>query len=373
MIPVQAKFIASLLFISFLWMPVVIMIFSERLDVSMAERRELASFPSIRGDTGNLSQFPVGFESWFNDHFGMREMLVRWHNQVRVEWLGISSNEWVLVGDDKWLYQAGEPHLSDMRNNWPYSLPELGHWSQVLDEKNRWLDDQGIKYLFVVTPNKHVIYPEYLPPSINRVNQVSRTGQLVSSIREFTDVPILDLTAAMFAAKQELRAYHKTDTHWNAWGAYRGYRTIIERVRGWYPDIEPLEYTAADFYHVDRVGGDLADGLAMNEILRESDVRLLDKLPRCARNIGIPEDADEGQMYSNIYATECEGGQHRLLILRDSYAVAMIPYLAETFAHVDYFTASPVSIDTMKELVRVYQPDIIIEQRSSRWLRGPEG
>ncbi len=97
------------------------------------------------------------------------------------------------------------------------------------------------------------------------------------------------------------------------------------------------------------------------------------ELPRCARNVGIPEDADDGVMHENIFSTECELGSYRLLILRDSYAVALIPYLADTFEHVDYFTASPVSFEQMVELVEKYQPDIVIEQRSSRWLRGPEG
>ena len=78
-------------------------------------------------------------------------------------------------------------------------------------------------------------------------------------------------------------------------------------------------------------------------------------------------------MYNNIFATRCETGSGRLLILRDSFAIAMIPYLAETFAHVDYYTASPIPLSAMIELVEEYRPDIVIEQRSSRWLRGPEG
>ena len=362
-----------MVFLSMLWMPLLSMTFSERLDVSIAERRELATFPLITPDSGLLTRFPGQFETWFNDHFGMREGLVRWYNRIRVQWLGVSSSEWVLVGGDGWLYQSGSPHVDDMRNNWPYSDAELEQWAGVLSDKNAWLASQGIRYLFVVTPNKHVVYPEHLPSAINRVRPDSRAEQLTSRLLASTDVPVINLAGEVINAKENLRTHHKTDTHWNAWGAYNGYRAIVSRLRAWFPEISPIEYTASNFKTSERPGGDLADALAMTDIMGETDIIPGDTLPACAQNIGIPQDADEGIMYNNVFATECGTGKKRLLILRDSYAIALIPYLAETFAHVDYFTASPVPLTMMIELVREYKPDIVVEQRSSRWLRGPEG
>ena len=369
----RAKQAISAIFMLLLWTPVLTMLVTERLEVSEAERRDLADFPGLAPGAGLLATFPAGFETWFNDHFGLREGLVRWYNRVRVLWLGVSTSEWVLVGDDRWLYQAGSPHGADMRNNWPYSEAELQHWGQVLSGKQDWLESWGAAYLFVITPNKHLVYPEYLPSSVTPIYPDSRSKQLVTFIQGNTDVPILDLTAALSGAKEELRAYHKTDTHWNAWGAYTGYREIISNLQNRHPGLRPIEFVASDFDVVDRPGGDLADGLAMREILREAHVMLRDRLPQCAINVGIPQDADEDMMYSNVFATSCESGHSRLLILRDSYAMALIPYLAETFAYVDYYTTSPVPLALMVELVREYKPDIVIEQRSSRWLRGPEG
>jgi alginate O-acetyltransferase complex protein AlgJ len=346
---------------------------TERLEVSEAERRELAGFPEVSIGGSLLASFPAKFEDWFNDHFGMREGLVRWYNRIRVQWLGVSTSEWVLVGDDGWLYQAGSLHEADMRNNWPYSESELQQWAAGLGEKANWLDTQGVAYLFVITPNKHLVYPGYLPAAITRVRPDSRADQIMSYVQANTDVPIIDLTRGLVQATEDLRAYHKTDTHWNAWGAYNGYREIISSLQTRFPGLRAIEYTPSDFESEDRPGGDLADGLAMKEILREAHIGLGVELPRCSRNIGIPQGADEGVMYSNVFATECESGRARLLILRDSYAIAMIPYLAETFAHVDYYTQSPVPLARMIELVREYNPDIVIEQRSSRWLRGPDG
>ncbi len=64
----RAKQLITVVFLSMLWMPLLVMIYSERLDVSIAERRELATFPLITPDSGMLTRFPVQFETWFNEN-----------------------------------------------------------------------------------------------------------------------------------------------------------------------------------------------------------------------------------------------------------------------------------------------------------------
>ena len=49
---------------------------------------------------------------------------------------------------------------------------------------------------------------------------------------------------------------------------------MISALRGEHPELNPLEFATTDFISRDRPGGDLADGLAMKEILREGYIML---------------------------------------------------------------------------------------------------
>ena len=60
-------------------------------------------------------------------------------------------------------------------------------------------------------------------------------------------------------------------------------------------------------------------------------------------------------------------------MFRDSYSLAMMPYLSESFGYVYYVPSAPVPLAALQELVQEKRPDVVIEQRASRWLRTPEG
>jgi hypothetical protein len=299
--------------------------------------------------------------------------LVKWYNRLRVGWLRVSPSDWVLVGDRGWLFQGGDPHIRDTRNDWPYSTGELAQWGRVLSAKKDWLAARGIDYLFVVAPNKPVTYPEHLPPAINRVRARSRADQLITHLTTHTDVPVLDLRPVVWQAKSILRTHHKTDTHWNDFGAYQGYRALMQRLLPQNPSAHLVELSPESFVIRDRAGGDLAQNLAMAEFLREPSVELKQPVVSCAVAKGIPADADDRTRNQNAFSTECDRAGGRLLMFRDSYSLAMMPYLSESFTYVHYVPASPVPLSAIEQLAAQHRPDIVIEQRATRWLRSPRG
>lgn len=360
-----------LLFVAVIWLPLVVMLVTPQKKVSELENRRLAEAPEFNADAP--WKIADEFERYFNDHFGFRQDLIYLFRLLEVKVFRVSQAGNVIFGKDGWLFQAGSEQIADIRNNWPYGEAELAEWAQVLSQKHDALRERGIEYLFVVAPNKHLIYPEKLPASMNRVRDESRAEQLIDYLKAHTDVPVLDLRPAMFEAKERLRAYHRTDTHWNAWGAYAGYRALVERLREHLSGLRPVELSPGDFARRETPGWDLARTLSMQDELTEMEIYPAGWQADCAVYEGLPENFTRTDRNQKPFTTRCESGTGRLLMFRDSYSLAMMPFLSETFEYIHYYPASPVPLGGMMDMVDEKKPDIVIEERSTRWLRKPYG
>lgn len=363
--------IMGVLFLGVIWLPLMVMLATPQREVSELENRRLASPPDL--DLGSPHESAAAFERYFNDHFGFREQLIRLFRMLEVKVFQVSRAGNVIFGKDRWLFQAGDRQLADMRNNAPFSNNELAVWANVLKHKHQTLEERGIEYLFVMAPNKHLVYPDKLPRSVNRVSEQSRADQLIAHLTRYTDVPVLDLRPAMFEAKKHLRPYHKTDTHWNDWGAYAGYAAVIEYLRRSFPELSPIRLGPEDFAAREAPGGDLARALSMQDQLTEREIHPGKWTPRCAVHEGLDDESSFAERNNNPFNTRCPDGSRRLLMFRDSYSLAMMPYFSETFEYIHYFPSSPVPLEGMLKVIEEQRPDIVIEERSTRWLHLPFG
>ena len=96
----------------------------------------------------------------------------------------------------------------------------------MLLKKKAWLDERNIDFYVAVAPNKHSIYGEELP--IKKGNKTTKLEQL-KAIFESEALDFIDLSDA-FPDKSEGRLYHKTNTHWNDYGAYWGYKALLSKI-----------------------------------------------------------------------------------------------------------------------------------------------
>jgi len=359
------------LFAVAIWLPLVVMLVTPQRKVSEFENRRLAALPKLNFE--NPRKLAEDFENYLDDHFGFREHLIRLFRILEVKVFHVSQTGQVIFGKDDWLFEAGHRQIADIRNNWPFNKAQLEEWARVLSAKHERLQKEGIVYLFVFAPNKHLIYPEKLPASVNRVSDRSRLYQLVDYLDEHTDVPFLDLRQPLFEAKKQLRPYHRTDTHWNAWGAYVGYSALIEYLQKRFPDLRKVKLSADDFAKRKRPGINLARTISMQDQLTEIEIYPEKWQPTCAIYEGLPEHFTRLDMNNNPFITRCKKGHKRLLMFRDSYSLDMVPYLSETFRYVHYYHKSPVPLKGMLRLIKQDNPDMVIEERSTRWLRKPYG
>ena len=359
----MANAVLTVLFVSIISLPLAANLGGHDGADPEGENRDLASMPHLTASLHGIVSYAEGFGRWFEDHFGFRASLVRWYGESRYFWLGVSPSSAVIKGRDGWLFYADDGGAEDAANESLLGPGELEAWRASLIRTRDWLHRRGIAYVFTIAPDKHVIYPENLPSTLNRVNLMSREDQLEKVCREAA-IPSADLRTAVAAAKPPERIYFKTDTHWNDRGAFVAYRQIIGAVKTQAPLVAEA-WTRDDFVAAEREieGQDLARMIGLMRVLREMDLTLVARRIRHAHVVepaGAPPTAEEGRLVTEIPGSTLP----RAVVFRDSFASRLVPFLSEHFSRAVYLWQNDFDPDVIEK----EHPDVVIQEIVSRHL-----
>ena len=348
------------IFIATLCLPMTGMVLNLDRDAPSGENRTLAAWPQFQWDAASLRALPEQLTRYFEDHFAFRERLVRWQAIVRLHGLGVSPSASVIKGRDGWLFYADDGAMADYAGAVPFTRAELELWRHTLQDISDWLRAQGIAYVFVIAPDKHVIYPEYMPDTI-RPTAISRIDQLVSHLREHSTVRVLDLRPPLFAAKAHERVYHRTDTHWNDRGAFVGYQSIIDALTDDVPALQHPSRNAFEPRVMQSAGLDLAGMLGLTEVLREEDLELVPRHPTA--RILEPRHPNRGLTHARI-VTEAPNRGPRAVVFMDSFGPGLVPFLSEDFSRVVYLWQDNID----PQVVQQESPQVVIQEWVGRAL-----
>jgi hypothetical protein len=254
---------------------------TSRKTIRTFEQRQPAVPPKLNFSLASIEQFPEDLEDYYNDFYGFRNPLIRWHSLIKYFVFDLSPSKSTLIGKKKkWLFY-GESRAVDYYRGVAQLTPEqLEIWKQVLEQRRNWLASQGIAYYFVIAPNKDTIYPELMPQALNKIQQESCFDQLVSYLKATSDIQIIDLREALVNAKTENRVYFLTDTHWNELGAFISYQAIMKTISIRFPNLQSMEFSDIEIRTVKQPGGDLAKFIAMDDLLAEKVPQILPRNPR---------------------------------------------------------------------------------------------
>jgi hypothetical protein len=331
-----------------------------------SEFRTRAPLPTLRLKSDSLRGFPARFESYFNDCFGFRDALIRLLCALRVEMLGVSTSPKVTVGADGWFFSAEPLTGPDRQLVRPFTTDELVRWQRLLENRRDWLARRGIAFVFVVAPDKQAIYPEYLPRSLREQQALrSRLDQLAAHLRANSDVVFIDLRGPLFEAKARERLFDRTDTHWNDRGAYVAYRAILEGTSSVIPGLHPQPRTEFEETREWDIGGDLVRMLDIADWYREEHLGL--KRKSAAKAIST-ETGQPLQSGPSPLATEClDVTWPRAVVLCDSFAIRLAPFLSEHFHRV-VFHWQMVFPTFETAIVERERPNIVIQEMVERKL-----
>lgn len=165
----------------------------------------------------------------------------------------------VLLGKNNWLFYKteldGHPLWDYMGIN-HFTDEELAAIAANLVSMRDGFNALGVDFYVTALPNKEIIYEEYMPDTVARVDEVSRAEQLANYIWDNTDLVYVYPKQALLDAKAEGQIYYQTDTHWNQKGAFVGMQQLMHEAYG-------VEAKNLDSVSFDITSNDLAGDLAV--------------------------------------------------------------------------------------------------------------
>jgi alginate O-acetyltransferase complex protein AlgJ len=335
------------------------------------ENRMSANWPSLSASS-SWHEFTGAFEKAFGDRFAGRSALVRAHHALKAVGFRTSPVPNVMIARDGWLYWLGEDGRSldrHYRGTLPYPDADVDAMVRELRRRQAYLAQKGIAYVVAIVPEKFTIYPEFVAPWIRRMERTP-LDRVADAIRADGTIRFVDLRPALREAKARDRLYHRTDSHWNLLGALVGYEEIMKAVAAALPPDRrpdnvyapkrPRHDAGSDWY-----SGDLSRMLGLPRLFREQDLAPLERMltdtaaERCAKRVSATE-GPRGSGARERY--ECPGRRGRLLMLRDSMAIPIVPLIAENFG--SSLFVSDRRLDPGD--VEAERPDVVVEEMVER-------
>lgn len=239
-----------------------------------------------------------------------------------------------------------------------------------------WLADQGVRAFFIqVAPDKSSIYPEYAPGWAR-----PRPGTVTDTLFAKANPGIfLDCRPGLLAGREfsGVPLYYQTDTHWNHAGAWLGYLEVMRAITESDQVAASLALTtlAAEQVRFDpplhRDGGDLARFLQMESVLQDLEIplRIETGLPLLKEEIDfasgetilVNADPSVNPPAAALLARSPNAlNQRRLLWLRDSFGVAMSPFMSATFSEIIHLHYRDCPPQEFARLVREFRPDYVL-------------
>lgn len=340
----------SALFIGICLIPAVTMPLSK--NEGTAENRTLSSKPKLKTEDGKINiSFFNEFDTYFSEHFGLRQNLVTLDGELRTELLGTSSNSDVIAGRNGWLYYSET--ADDFMNTNTLTDRAINNICHNLGLMNEYCIANNALFLFTVAPNKNSVYPEYMPYNYIETDAEGNYEKFLRVYNQREDEWMKMMTSSFYNPEQNVNScwfsfldlrevllnekgsvniplYHKTDTHWNNAGALTARNALMNRLG----KTECDDFSSAQRSFSYNRSGDLAEMIYPSQKPHEMQIDY--GIDFKYQYIGHFKALDD-----LLINTVCEGADGKLLMYRDSFGEAILPFMAESFESAEFTRAVP--------------------------------
>ena len=332
--------------------------------VHLEENRRLAQLPKLPFDFLSLHTFPQKLNDYVQDQFPLRSEAIQLVNYLRYR-AGYSALAKVVVGKDGWLFYDDGSHMEQGRGILTYHPDVVVQWMLGLEQRLEFTRQHGANLYVLPAPHQETIYPEKLPDWLAKdVRPTTDVDQLLEAARAKGIDRIVDVRPALFAAKPSRAVYGPYDVHWTGNGAYIAYRVLMERISRDYPDLTPLPQS--DFTPNPEARQDgLTRMLGITNFV-DDDENYYGNAPLAPPD-KITYLSDRRDLFSPQILDTNPAATRTLLLIRDSFASELIPFLKPHFrrmivVHTDDGTFR-------EDLIERYRPDIVIIESIANILR----
>lgn len=303
---------------------------------SELENRSLQAVPQFTWKKLFDGSFTKDAETYVTDHFPFRDQWVQSKSvmeQIRLQ----SENNGIYRGKDGYLFEKLEE-------------PDYGKLMQYTDAVNQFASQYPSQNItFLLAPTSIGLYADKLPLLAQSYSQQlihQFIGQQVEHSLSWLD----GFTFLEPMKNSDKPLYYKTDHHWTTYGAYLAYKAYAEQV-GW----KPLE---EDQFQINTVTNSFLGSFHTRSLfsgVKPDSIQIYEPKQTINKELYIADtDTTSSSLYDPSYLDKkdkysyFQGGVHalmqirsdlaeqqtdldKLLIVKDSYAHSMLPFLT---AHV---------------------------------------
>lgn len=222
----RMKAAVSAIFVALLLLPALQMLTGAVKVTPLNENRTLAPLPPL-SEVVHPSAFLGALHAWFNDHYGLRSLLIRSKTQADYALFGASDR--LHIGQAGFLFYRSVIDQSEIGIE-GLNDQDLGRAVSSFEKLRDWLAPRGIHLIVMTEQLKDKFYPDRLPREARFATRRHRFDDFRNMMRTVPGITYLDTTPMLEAVKQSRQIYHKTDFHWNDPAAFPAARWLVDTV-----------------------------------------------------------------------------------------------------------------------------------------------
>lgn len=290
----------------------------------------------------------------------------------------------VIVGYDGYMFY--EDTIEDFNGRSVLNGSVYNRAKEMLESSQKWAESHGMKFYIVIAPNKNTVYPDYMPEGY-QIASYRRYDQFVELINDagITAVDLRDAMAQSVQAAPEKNLYYKYDTHWNNHAGFIAYQTTMNMIKKDFPNVVIHQKSEYQVNYVETYMKDQAYYLGQYSYYKDYGPVYTLKSPNTATLVDYDPIQGWGQF---AFAYEVTSGKDKgfsdklkwlqyeneynknapnAYVLRDSYSIAMIPFMKDSF-HLSTYNWT-FSLNQCKSEILANDTDVIIAVIAERNLK----
>ncbi len=313
-------------------------------NVSIEERRYLTMFPKETKE--GFSEWIKDFEKYSKDQFQFKKFSQRVYNTLLYS-LKHESVKTIKYGKNGWIFNNNEQNINQYKGLKKYSIKGIQRTTSIIKKHQIYFEeDNNIPFIIFIAPDKHLIYPEYLPEYMNQYkgNYVN-LNRIESSLNK-SGISCLAIPNKILEQKNEYGLlYQKKAAHWNSKGAYIAYAHLIDHLKIRYPNLKKLNIEELQVYttEIKQDFNSYIYGLT-DETNFETEERWIAPYVEAKTKIfdkgkftKIDSSKFDFRIFPEIYTTIIENPESDgpvVLLIRDSFSIEMLPFLKHSFSKI---------------------------------------
>lgn len=322
--------ILTAVFCGFIGVLMLLFLILPKDKTSVNEKRELAELPKLSVSAVLNGSFENKFEEYLGDHFPMREKLIALDAYYKL-FTGRNGANGVYKGRDGYLI------------NTPVSFDKSA-FDANLTAIREFAEKSQLKTSVMIVPETGYIMSDKLP----RNHDVYMDENILADVRNrLTELEWIDIEDEFLREKDNYQLYYKTDHHWTSRGAYTAYAVFAEK-HGFEPmtefDIRSYGGFYGTAYSKSALWGEKSEEFEVWRYPNNVSVEIIEGVVSEKYDYMFFENhLSEPDMYpvfldgnhalERLTNHDSDGG--RLLVLKDSYAHCLVPFLINHYSRID--------------------------------------